>query len=39
MWKVKDSYGKLLRGGFPTYLDALHWKLTFAHDGYYISKY
>jgi hypothetical protein len=39
MWKIFDSMGKLVRGGFQTYLDALHWKLTFAHYGCYISKY
>lgn len=38
MYKVFDSMGKLLRGGFPSYLDALNWKLCFAHYGCYISR-
>ena len=38
MYKVLDSLGKVLRGGFDSYLDALMWKTTFAHYGCYISK-
>ena len=38
MYKVFDSFGKLVRGNFTSYLDALSYKLSFGSYGWYISR-
>ncbi len=37
MYRVFDSVGKLVRSGFPTYTDALMYKLSFGNSGWYIK--
>lgn len=38
MYKVFDSLGKLVRAGFPTYIDAMSYKFAFGNCGWYISR-
>ena len=38
MYKVYDSYGYLVRGGFFSYLDALSYKTSFGSCGWYIGR-
>lgn len=38
MYKVYDSYGTLVRGGFSSYLSALMYKDTFGNSNWYISR-
>lgn len=38
MYKVFDSLGKLVRGGFASYLDAMSYKFSFGNNGWYISR-
>ena len=38
MYKVYDSFGCLVRGGFASYLDAMSYKWAFGNSSWYISK-
>ena len=36
MYKVYDSYGKLVRGNFPTYREALQYKEVYGNPSWFI---
>ena len=37
-FKIFDSLGKLVRAGFPTYIDAMSYKFAFGNSLWYISR-
>lgn len=37
-YKVYDSQGKLVRAGFPNYVQALNYKAIFGNPGWYIKS-